>query len=36
MMLNKKIELSPKQAEFIKNANKRWNGKIGATRCGKT
>lgn len=30
------IELSPKQCEFINNANHRFNGKIGATQCGKT
>ena len=30
------IELSEKQAEYIKNANRRWNFKIGATQCGKT
>ena len=30
------IELSKKQAEYINNANHRWNGKIGATQCGKT
>lgn len=30
------IELSQKQAEYIKNANHRWNGKVGATQCGKT
>jgi hypothetical protein len=34
--VNKKLELSKKQCEFVKHANKRWNGKIGATRCGKT
>lgn len=31
-----KIELSHKQAEYIRNANHRWNIKIGATQCGKT
>ncbi|HZJ99255.1 MAG TPA: terminase family protein [Tissierellaceae bacterium] len=30
------LELSPKQAEFIQNANSRWNAKVGATQCGKT
>lgn len=30
------IELSHKQAEYIRNANHRWNLKIGATQCGKT
>lgn len=30
------IELSSKQAEYINNASKRWNGKVGATQCGKT
>lgn len=30
------IEISSKQADYIKNANHRWNGKIGATQCGKT
>ena len=35
-MKNKNIEISSKQAEYIRNANHRWNGKIGATQCGKT
>lgn len=35
-MESKNIEISRKQAEYIKNANHRWNGKIGATQCGKT
>lgn len=30
------IEISEKQAEYIRNANHRWNGKVGATQCGKT
>ena len=30
------IELSEKQAEYIRKANHRWNGKVGATQCGKT
>jgi len=30
------ISFSPKQAEYIKNAVHRWNGKIGATGSGKT
>ena len=30
------VELSEKQAEYIANANHRWNGKVGATQCGKT
>ena len=30
------MELSEKQAEYINNANHRWNGKVGATQCGKT
>jgi PBSX family phage terminase large subunit len=30
------IQISPKQAEYIQNANSRWNIKIGATQCGKT
>jgi len=34
--MNKTIELSHKQAEYINNANHRWNVKIGATQCGKT
>lgn len=34
--MNNNLQLSPKQCEFIKYSNKRWNGKIGATRCGKT
>lgn len=29
-------ELSVKQAEYIRKANHRWNGKVGATQCGKT
>ncbi len=32
----KEIEVSEKQAEYIQNANHRWNGKVGATQCGKT
>ena len=34
--MTKEIELSHKQAEYIRNANHRWNLKIGATQCGKT
>lgn len=34
--MRQKIELSHKQAEYIKNSNHRWNLKIGATQCGKT
>lgn len=30
------IEVSEKQAEYINKANHRWNGKVGATQCGKT
>ena len=30
------LEISRKQAEFINSATHRWNGKIGATQCGKT
>lgn len=30
------IEISEKQAKYINNANHRWNGKVGATQCGKT
>lgn len=30
------LELSPKQNEYIRNANHRWNFKIGAVRSGKT
>lgn len=30
------IELSSKQAEYVVNATHRWNGKVGATQCGKT
>lgn len=30
------IEVSEKQAEYIANATHRWNGKVGATQCGKT
>lgn len=32
----KTVELSHKQAEYIREANHRWNIKIGATQCGKT
>lgn len=34
--MNTGIELSPKQIEFLNRATHRWNGKIGATQCGKT
>ena len=34
--MNNEIELSRKQIEYINNANHRWNGKVGATQCGKT
>lgn len=34
--MTQKIELSHKQAEYIRKANHRWNIKIGATQCGKT
>lgn len=34
--MSDKIELSPKQVEYINNASCRWNIKIGATQCGKT
>ena len=34
--MNNEIELSRKQVEYINNANHRWNGKVGATQCGKT
>ena len=34
--MNKTIEISSKQAEYIRNATHRWNFKIGATQCGKT
>lgn len=30
------VELSEKQAEYIIKATHRWNGKVGATQCGKT
>lgn len=30
------IEISEKQAIYINEANHRWNGKVGATQCGKT
>ncbi len=33
---NRSFNLTPKQKEFWKNANKRWNIKEGATRSGKT
>lgn len=35
-MMEQVIELSEKQAEYVRNANRRWNGKVGATQCGKT
>lgn len=35
-MSERVLEFSRKQLEFIRNANHRWNGKIGATQCGKT
>ena len=34
--MNNEIELSEKQVEYINCANHRWNGKVGATQCGKT
>lgn len=34
--MTQEIELSHKQAEYIRNSNHRWNLKIGATQCGKT
>ena len=34
--MTNEIEISKKQAEYIRNANHRWNGKVGATQCGKT
>lgn len=34
--MDKTIEISSKQAEYIRNAIHRWNFKIGATQCGKT
>ena len=34
--MKNEIEISSKQAEYIKNSNKRWNIKTGATQCGKT
>ena len=30
------VQISPKQAEYIRNAHSRYNIKIGATQCGKT
>lgn len=33
---NRAVEFSKKQIEYIKKANRRWNGKVGATRSGKT
>lgn len=36
MIDTKEIELSEKQAEYILKATHRWNGKVGATQCGKT
>lgn len=36
MMNETMIEFSPKQLEYIRNANCMFNGKIGATQCGKT
>lgn len=34
--MEKLLELSPKQIEYVQNAHHRWNIKIGATQCGKT
>ena len=34
--MDKTIEISSKQAEYIRRATHRWNFKIGATQCGKT
>ena len=34
--MDKTIEISSKQAEYIRKATHRWNFKIGATQCGKT
>lgn len=36
MHLNTTIEISRKQTEYIRNANHRWNIKMGATQSGKT
>ena len=30
------LNISKKQAEYIRNAHHRWNFKLGATQCGKT
>lgn len=34
--MDSEIQISEKQAEYIREANHRWNGKVGATQCGKT
>lgn len=34
--MNNEFEISEKQAEYIRKATHRWNGKVGATQCGKT
>ena len=34
--MQKILELSPKQIEYINQSGHRWNAKIGATQCGKT
>ena len=36
MIDTQEVEISEKQAEYIANANHRWNAKVGATQCGKT
>ena len=36
MMSDRHIILSKKQKEYLKKATHRWNGRIGATQCGKT
>lgn len=35
-MLSSNLEFSRKQLEFVRESHHRWNGKIGATQCGKT
>ena len=34
--MTEQVEISSKQADYIKYSNHRWNGKIGAVQCGKT
>jgi PBSX family phage terminase large subunit len=36
MTFPNRVDISPKQAEYVRKANHLFNGKIGATQCGKT